>query len=111
MSAKLTKKVFLQFPKQMLISPHLYSHKPTIEEECSIVIAEHVKHIKKWSKEGNVDSVDSPKEDSDDSKMEDESPEKPEQDEVSDIEKDTSVGCTIGIRFLDGIWSIVKTNA
>lgn len=87
----------------MLVSPHLYSHKPTIEEECSIVIAEHVKHIKKRSKEGNVDSIDSPKEDSDDSKMEEESPDKQEIEEVSDIEKDTSVGCTIGIRFLDVI--------
>jgi len=109
MSAKLTKKIFLQFPKQMLISPHLYSHKPTIEEECSIVVAEHVKHIKKRTREGNLDSMDSPKEDSDDSKMEEESPEKA--DEVSDVEeKDTSYGCIIGIRYLDGIRSIVKTN-
>lgn len=112
MSAKLTKKVFLQFPKQMLVSPHLYSHKPTIEEECSVVIAEQVTHIKKKSKESvpNVELEDTPmKEDSEDSKVEEESPEKV--DEQSDQENENSTGCTIGFWYLDGLRSIVKTNS
>ena len=41
------------------------------------------------------------KEESDDSKIEEESPEKP--DEPSDNEQDTSVGCTIGLKFLDNL--------
>lgn len=49
------------------------------------------------------------KEESEDEKMEEESPEKLE--EVSDNEVDTSVGCTIGVKFMDNLKSLVKTNA
>jgi hypothetical protein len=52
MNAKLTKKVMIQFPKKMLVSPHLYSHLKTIEPECQIVISDHVTHIKKKQSKG-----------------------------------------------------------
>lgn len=70
-------------------------------------------HIKKRTKEGQPNAEieeDTPmKEESDDSKIEEESPEK--QEEPSDNEIDTSVGCTIGLKFLDNLWNVVKSNA
>ena len=101
----------------MLVSPHLYSHLTTIEDECQVVIIDHVTHIKKkQSKIGDEMSVDSPeaesplKDDISETSRKEQEQSSPDKDnESTDAEEDTPGGCFIGFRALDELWNMVKS--
>lgn len=92
----------------MLVNPHLYASKPTIEDECEIVVLDHVTHSKKraWIA-GEEELEDTPmKEEESEVKDEEMSPEK---EESTDAEEELSSGCVIGFRHTEEMRNIVKT--